>query len=119
MDLSFLSQAEAVMLEMEKAKRNLEAAKATFENAKRNYDELLAKSDEFGVPKAKLKKLIEDRIAMLFESGLLDFLESKGEQEAKKPRKAKRVKPEAAEETTVEAANETEPAEEAPSTKSP
>lgn len=99
MDLSFLSEAEAVMLEMEKAKRGLEAAKANFENAKRNYDDLLTKADEVGVPKAKLKKLLEDRIAMLFESGIMDFLEAQGESSAvKKPRKPKRVKAEVVEE---------------------
>jgi hypothetical protein len=104
MDLSFLSQADAVMLEMEKAKRALDAAKADFENAKRSYDELLARADEVGVPKAKLKKLVEDRIALLFESGLLDFLEKRNDpQAAKKPRKPKRTQTPETEEPTAEA----------------
>ena len=95
MDLSFLSEAEGVMLEMEKARRNFETAKLNLDNAKRSCDELLSKADELGVPKAKLKKLIEDRIAMLFDSGLLDFLEAPREQNAvKKPRKPKRAKSE-------------------------
>lgn len=110
MDLSFLSEAEAVMLEMEKAKRGLEAAKANFENAKRNYDDLLTKADEVGVPKAKLKKLLEDRIAMLFESGIMDFLENPSETKvAKKPRKPKQVKAPSADEVNVADAGE-EPA---------
>jgi hypothetical protein len=99
MDLSFLSQAEAVMLEMEKAKRNLETAKTNFENAKKNYDEFLAKADDFGVPKAKLKKLIEDRIAMLFESGIIDFLETQDKPKMTKTvRKPKPTKDPAADE---------------------
>jgi len=103
MDLSFLSQAESVMLEMEKAKRNLETAKTNFDNAKRDYDELLSKADEVGVPKAKLKKLLEDRIAMLFDSGILDFLDGQSEAvAAKKPRKPKRPKAEAPEEVSEE-----------------
>lgn len=108
MDLSFLSQAEAVMLEMEKAKRGLEAAKASFEDAKRNYDEFLVRADEFGVPKAKLKKILEDRIAILFESGIMDFLENPNEAAAaKKPRKTKRVK-----NSSVESGSEATTAEE-------
>lgn len=110
MDLSFLSQAEAVMLEMEKAKRNLETAKTNFENAKKDYDELLMKADDVGVPKAKLKKLLEDRIAMLFDSGIMDFLENQTDASApKKPRKPKKAKVEAIEESVEAVAVESQP----------
>jgi hypothetical protein len=113
MDLSFLSKADAVVLEMEKAKRDLETAKSNYEIAKRNYEEFLAQAEEFGVPKAKLKKLAEDRVQMLFESGIMDFLEEKDEpQVQKKPRKPKRPVAQTADEameTSLEASVSAEP----------
>ena len=73
MDISFLSQADSVALQFEKAKRSLETAKVELENAKKAYDEVLAMADEHGIPKAKLKKLTEDRVTQLLESGLIDL----------------------------------------------
>lgn len=73
MDLNFLAQADTVTLQFEKAKRALESAKADLELAKKSYEEMLAQADERGIPKAKLKKLTEDRVAALFDAGLLDF----------------------------------------------
>lgn len=97
MDITFLAQADAVTLQLEKAKRALEAAKADLETAKKNYDELLAQADDMGIPKAKLKKLTEDRIQMLFDSGLMDFVPSSKEAKAaRKPKVAKAVKADAA-----------------------
>ncbi len=76
MDLGFLAQADAATIQLEKAKRALESAKAELESAKKAYDEILAQADEMGVPKAKLRKLTEDRIQALFEIGLIDFAEA-------------------------------------------
>lgn len=70
MDLEFLSQADAVALNLEKAKRALELAKADLETAKQEYDELFSRADEHGIPKAKLKKLTEDRVLALIEAGM-------------------------------------------------
>ena len=66
MDLTFLSQADGVTLKLELAKAALETAKNNFETAKQAYDELLAQADGHGIPKAKLKKLTEDRMLALF-----------------------------------------------------
>ena len=71
MDLAFLSQADSVTLKLELAKVALEAAKNNLEAAKQAHDELLAQSDSHGIPKAKLKKLTEDRVQSIFESGIL------------------------------------------------
>jgi len=72
MDLTFLNQADSATLQLEQARRALESAKLELDSAKKNYDEVLAQADEHGIPKAKLKKLAEDRVAQLIESGLFE-----------------------------------------------
>ena len=72
MDLTILNQADNATLHLEKAKRALDAAKLELDTAKKAYDEVLAQADEHGIPKAKLKKLAEDRVAQLIESGLFE-----------------------------------------------
>ena len=71
MDIAFLSQADSLTLKLELAKTALETAKSNLETAKQAFDELLAQADGHGIPKAKLKKLMEDRVQALFESGIL------------------------------------------------
>jgi hypothetical protein len=71
MDLDFLAQADSVALRFEKAKRLLESAKVEMESAKQAYDEVLAKAEELGIPKVKLKKLTEERVMALFETGMI------------------------------------------------
>lgn len=71
MDITFLSQADSVTLKLELAKAALETAKNNLETAKQAYDDLLGQADAHGIPKAKLKKLTEDRAQVLFESGIL------------------------------------------------
>lgn len=71
MDLNFLSQADNVALKYELAKAALETAKSNLEVAKQAYDDLLAQADSYGIPKAKLKKLAEDRVLALLEAGLV------------------------------------------------
>jgi hypothetical protein len=71
MDLNFLSQADNITLKLELAKRALESAKTELEQTKQAYDEMLAQADAHGIPKAKLKKLTEDRVQALIESGIL------------------------------------------------
>ena len=76
MDLAFLSQADSVALKLELAKTALETAKSNLETAKQAFDDLLLQADGYGIPKAKLKKLLEDRVQTLFESGILPTMES-------------------------------------------
>jgi hypothetical protein len=86
MDLSFLAQADTVTLKLELAKNSFDAAKASLEAAKEEYDALLAQADTHGIPRAKLKKLTEDRVAALFEAGLLN---ARVESKPSEPRKKK------------------------------
>ena len=107
MDITFLGQADSVALQFERAKRALEAAKNELENAKRAYDEVLAQADDHGIPKAKLKKLTEDRVSQLLESGLVDF----GAAPAAKAKATKTDKPKAKKTKAPEAVDAVDPAE--------
>jgi len=90
MDLTFLAQADQVTLKLELAKSALDAAKAAFDQAKLAYDELLTQADTHGIPKAKLKKLTEDRVQALFENGLVSATRAEAKPaEPRRPRKAK------------------------------
>ena len=73
MDFNFLADADRVALQLERAKRGLESAKAALESAKHDYDELLLRSEELGIPRAKLRKLTDDRIQSLTDSGMLEL----------------------------------------------
>ena len=91
MDLTFLTQADQVTLKLELAKSALEAAKTAHDQAKQAYDELLNQADTHGIPKAKLKKLTEDRVQALFENGLVSASRAETKPAEKKPRKPKAV----------------------------
>lgn len=89
MNLRFLAQADAVTLELETAKHNLELAKLAFETTRKSYDEMLSQADDEGIPKAKLKKITEERIQSLRESGMLELAPAKTSMKEAKPKKAK------------------------------
>lgn len=73
MDLDILKQADDVTLQLEIAKRNLDLAKQKLESAKQRYDDVFSRCDEAGIPKAKLKKLTEERVNALFETGVVQI----------------------------------------------
>lgn len=90
MDFTFLSQADEATLRLEMAKRAIEIAKAEFEQAKLRYEETLAQAEEHGLTKAKLKKLTEERVNALFETGMVDLNFANGrEAKAERPPKEK------------------------------
>lgn len=96
MDLTFLAQADQATLKLELARHALEAAKGAFESAKLEYDDLLAQSDTHGFPRAKLKKLTEERWQGLMESGLVSARpESTKPMEPKRERARKSPRPDA------------------------
>ena len=75
--VQLIQEADISMLNLENARGAVEAAKAQFESAKEDFelaktsfDETIAKADEINVPRAKLKKLVEERSAALMASGL-------------------------------------------------
>lgn len=108
MDLSFLSQADTVTIKYELAKAAVETARANLETAKQAYDDLLAQADSYGIPKAKLKKLTEDRVQALLDSGLLSGVKAEGGSrpvEGKRGRKASRGDATSAEATVETKAN--------------
>ena len=68
--ISFLSEADSAALRLEGARRELETAKLNLEQAKLAYDSVVAKADELGIPRAKLKRLTDERLASLIDTGL-------------------------------------------------
>lgn len=100
MDLiKLLQEGDATGLEMQKAqealdhaKKAVEQAKERFELTKNYFEQVVAKADEAGIPRAKFKKLIEERVVGLWNSGLLNQIEEKVTKAPKAPRAAKKAK---------------------------
>lgn len=76
--VQLIQQADLALVQMEQARSNVDAAKLNFEIAKEDFeksrqafDHVIAKADDFGVNRGKLKKLAEERSAALLASGLL------------------------------------------------
>lgn len=88
MDLSFLAKADQAALQLEIARSAFEQAKAQLEFAKQAFEELLPLAEEHGIPRAKLKKLTEDRVRGLMESGVLEVYAGSSEAKRERPRKA-------------------------------
>jgi hypothetical protein len=77
--IKFIQEADVAALQMEQAKGTVETAKQALETAKDNldqarrfFDELLVRADELGIPRPKVRKLIEERTLALVASGLVD-----------------------------------------------
>lgn len=95
MDFSFITQADQAAFELERAKRALDLAKSNLETAKQTYDAIMAQAENNGIPRARLKKLVDERVQALLEGGLADArLVPKAEKGAKKPKKAPVAEPE-------------------------
>jgi hypothetical protein len=110
--LKLIQEADVASLEMERAKAAVEASKMALENAKETletarkaFDEVLTKADDLGVPRQKVRKLIEERTYGLVTSGLMieDAPQSsqranvvKLPKAAKMPKKAKALEAETA-----------------------
>lgn len=76
--LKTLQDGDLAGLELEKsresvelAKQALEVAKERFEAAKASFEDIAQRVDEAGMPKAKFKKVIEERTAVLWNSGFV------------------------------------------------
>jgi hypothetical protein len=107
--IKLIQEADVAALEMEQAKMTVETAKLALENAKENleqarrsFDDILVKADELGIPRPKVKKLIEERTTALVASGLMGS--ETRTQTAKPARAAKgsRKNPKAVAETDVD-----------------
>ena len=96
--IKLLQEGDATGLEMQKALEALEHAKKSVEQAKERYDltknffeQVIARAEEAGVPRAKFKKLVEERVAGLWNSGLISQSEEKSAKPVRvaRPKKAK------------------------------
>ena len=99
LDLAFLAQADSATLALELARSQLDAAKAAFEAAKQAHEELLGQGENHGLPKAKLRKITEERVSALIESGLVPVRVESAKPEPKRAKKAPRVEAEIIPET--------------------
>src|SRR3546814_10245587 len=75
--MALVAEADAAALAVEAAKSELEiarqaadAAKQVLDSTKGAYDDVLSKADDAGVPKAKLRKLVDERLRALIDAGL-------------------------------------------------
>lgn len=68
---------EAARVQMEISKLQLETAKESHEQARRSLDDVIARSEDMGVPRSKLRKLIEERAQVLVASGLIPTMEAR------------------------------------------
>ncbi len=92
--IQLIQDADVASVQMEQARQAVEAAKSAFEaakaqadEAKTNFDSVVARADELGVPRAKLRKLIEERSAALMASGLMGSTTPSAPKVAKPARK--------------------------------
>lgn len=76
--LKVLQSGDLAGLEMEKARAAVDAARLAldeartkFEFAKQAFEDVMEAAEESGLPRAKFKKLIEERTAGLWTSGLV------------------------------------------------
>lgn len=97
MDLAFLSQVDGLTLQLELARAAFETAKSQFEAAKLAHEDLLSQSESRGLPKAKVKKLADERVQALIEGGLVDRCLDPAPKKERAPRKAKSAEPDLAE----------------------
>jgi hypothetical protein len=97
--IKLLQEGDATGLEMQKAQEALDLAKIAVEQAKERFDltksffdEVIARAEESGIPKAKFKKLVEERVAGLWNSGLVVQTEERSFKAVKIPRPPKKSK---------------------------
>lgn len=98
--MKLIQEADIASIDFEKARAHVEAAKLALETAKEQQDqarnaldEIVNRADEYGVPRAKVKKLIEERTQSLMASGLIPTTaEIRASAGTTKPRAARKVK---------------------------
>lgn len=97
--IKLIQEADAAAIEFEKArtfveiaKQNLESAKEAHEHARSFLDEIVSRADDLGVPRAKIKKLIEERTQALIASGLFPTSNEVRASTSKPPRASKKAK---------------------------
>lgn len=84
--MQLIQEADLALVQMDQAKSALDAAKLQYEMSKEEFDRVLGQADQFGIARAKLKKLAEERSAALMASGLLSTPITAGGGASKTPR---------------------------------
>ena len=99
--IELIQEADVAMLEwencksqMDEAKAQLEIAKERLETAKQKFETVISQADSLGVPRNKLRKIIEERAMALVSSGLLSTPANAGSKPAtaSKPKATKSKK---------------------------
>jgi hypothetical protein len=108
--LKVLQSGDLAGLELEKARAAVDVARATleesrvkFEFSKQAFEDVVQAAEEAGLPRAKFKKLIEERTAGLWTSGLVGDIVAGTPRAAKTARAPKKKSEEVATESFSEA----------------
>src|SRR3546814_18449761 len=95
--MALVAEADAAALAVEAAKSELEiarqaadAAKQVLDSTKGAYDDVLSKADDAGVPKAKLRTLVDERLRALIDAGLGEMAAAEKGKDRKSVGKGKR-----------------------------
>lgn len=111
--LSLVGEADSVAITLERTKQKVEAAKQALEAAKQElervkeaYEEVLGRAEAAGISKAKIKKLVEDRILEMANLGLIESAATKTER-VKRPAAPRKKKEEPTlDDTTIASSGE-------------
>ncbi len=113
--LGILQEADAASFEMERSKEAVESAKVIldlakekFEQAKVAFDQTLSQADQLGVPRAKMRKLVEERTLALMASGLMPSADARSASALKVPKLKKQKAIETEKSETTDSAEERE-----------
>lgn len=97
--IKLLQEGDATGLEMQKAEEALDLAKHAVEQAKERFEltksffeQVVARAEEAGLPRAKFKKLVEERVAGLWNSGLISQVEERTVRPLRVARSSKKTK---------------------------
>ena len=96
--MKLLQAADVAAIDFEKARNQVEIAKQTLDSAKTSFDEarlaldeVIARADDLGIPRVKVRKLVEERTQLIVASGLIGNSEPRTAQ-PKAPRNSKKLK---------------------------
>ena len=94
MDFNLLVEADKAGFALEQARLGLEAAKTAMELCKQSYEDIILKAEEAGIPRAKFKKIVEERVQSLFDNGFAEVnVSPRSSPRIERPKRAKKSDP--------------------------
>lgn len=97
--INLIQEADLLMLdwensktELESAKLQLELAKEKLDSSRQKFESVVSQADQFGIPRAKLRKLVEERSQSLVASGLFSTPANAAPTKSSSPKPPKAVK---------------------------